>query len=199
MFVQVRAKEDIDADRPVIRPGVSDKGFIQEVSRRSGVNTGLCWHCKCCSGGCPFSDAMDYLPNQVIRLVQMGMKDEALSCSAIWICVGCHTCSMECPTAIDMAAVMDALRQMALAEGYAVAEPDILNFHKEVINSIYRYGRTHKLEIMMRYKLTTRRFLEDMNVGLRMFSRRKLDLRPSRVHHIAGIRRMFRRGKGGRP
>ena len=52
-----------------------------------------------------------------------------------------------------MASVMDALRQTAIAEGVKIAEPHILNFHKEVVNSIRRHGRTHKLEIMMRYKL----------------------------------------------
>ena len=182
----------VQINQPVIRPDVDNRGFTGQVISRSGVNTGLCWQCKCCSSGCPFADAMDYLPNQVIRMVQLGMKKEVLSCSAIWLCVGCHTCSMECPTAIDMAAVMDALRQTAMEEKFVIAEPDILNFHREVVNSIYRYGRTHKLEIMLRYKLTTRRFLADMDVGLRMFSKRKLDLRPSKVHHIASVRRMFR-------
>lgn len=188
----------VKTSRPAIRPDADKQGFTGRVIARSGVNTGLCWQCKCCSGGCPFSDSMDYFPNQVIRLVQMGMKKEVLSCSAIWLCVGCHTCSMECPTAIDMAAVMDALRQIAIEEGFVIAEPDILNFHREVINSIYRYGRTHKLEIMLRYKLTSRKWLADMNVGLRMLSRRKLDLRPSKVQHIAAVRRMFRKGKKGR-
>lgn len=193
------AAKSVNSDSRAIRPHMGSTGLAAEIGRRSGVNTGMCWHCKCCSGGCPFSDAMDYHPNQVIRMVQLGMKKEVLSCSAIWLCVGCHTCSMECPTAIDMASVMDALRQMAIDEGYAVAEPDILNFHKEVIHSIYRYGRTHKLEIMLRYKLTTRRWLSDMDVGLRMLSRRKLDLRPSKVHHIAAVRRMFKQRRGARP
>lgn len=184
-------------NRQVIRPEDSSRGFASEVQYRSGVNTYLCWQCKCCAGGCPFSGAMEYHPNQVLRMVQLGLKQDVLSCSAIWICVGCHTCSMECPTGVDIAAVMDALCQMAIEEGYAVGEPDILNFHKEVINSIYRYGRTHKLEIMLRYKLHTRKWFSDMDVGLRMMSKRKLDLRPSKVSHIAAIRRIFMQKKRG--
>ncbi|MDZ7665109.1 MAG: hypothetical protein U5K27_07240 [Desulfotignum sp.] len=81
----------------------------------------------------------------------MGLKQQVLTCSAIWLCVGCNTCSMECPNAVDMAAVMDALRRMAVQEKVAIAEPDVLSFHQKVIDSIFRYGRTHKLEIMMRY------------------------------------------------
>jgi len=141
-----------------------DAGFAKEVMRRSGVNIHLCWHCKTCSSGCPFSDAMDYFPNQIIRLVQLGMKDEALESSAIWICVGRHTCSIQCPQAIDIPAVMDALRQMAIKENVKVAQPHILNFHKEVVNSIRRHGRTHKLEIMMRYKLSKKDWFADLEI-----------------------------------
>lgn len=165
--------------------------FFKEVVRRSGVNVGLCWHCKCCSGGCPFAEAMDYLPNQALRLVQLDLKEEILKSSCIWICVGCHTCSVECPQAIDMAAVMDTLRQMAIEEGFPVGQPNILNFHKEVINSIYRHGRTHKLEIMMRYKLGRREFFSDIDVGISMLSKRKLDLMPSRVEQPAEVRKLF--------
>ncbi len=60
--------------------------------------------------------------------------------------------------------------------------------------SAYRCGRTHKLEIMLRYKLQTRKWLSDMNTGLRMMSKRKLDLRPSKVSHNGNRRRFGRPG-----
>jgi heterodisulfide reductase subunit C len=134
---------------------------------------------------------MDYFPNQIIRLVQLGMKDEALESSTIWICVGCHTCSIQCPQAIDIPSVMDALRQMAIEQGVKVSQPHILNFHKEVINSIRRHGRTHKLEIMMRYKLSRKDWFADMDVGLKMLQKRKLDLMPSKIDRISEIRKLY--------
>jgi heterodisulfide reductase subunit C2 len=173
----------------------TEPDFTTEIIRRSGVDVGLCWHCKTCSGGCPFAESMDYHPNQIIRLVQIGMKEAALSSSSIWICVGCHTCSTACPQAIDMAAVMDALRQTAIREGVAIAEPHIHDFHKEVVNSIHRYGRTHKLEIMLRYNLARRSPFADFNLGLRMLQKRKLDLLPSKVRRVSDIRKLFQKGK----
>jgi heterodisulfide reductase subunit C2 len=174
-----------------IYPQENDRRFSDEIMDNTGVNPALCWQCKCCSGGCPFSDFMDYKPNQILRLVQLGMKKEVLECATIWICVGCHTCSMECPTGIDMAALNDGLRQMARKEGFLPAEPDIMAFHKEVINSIHRHGRTHKLEIMLRYKLHKRNWLADFNVGLRMLSKRKLDIMPSKIQKIGEIKLLF--------
>jgi heterodisulfide reductase subunit C len=147
-----------------------------------------CFHCRCCGGGCPFIQAMDHPPNAIIRLLQFGLLEEALASSTIWVCVACNTCAMECPMAIDIADLMDRLRHLALEKGALVAEPDVLKFHQTVLDSISRYGRTHKLEIMMRFKLTTRRWLQDWQVGLKMLAKRKLDLMPSRVRRMDEIK-----------
>lgn len=90
-----------------------------------------------------------------------------------------------------MSAIMDALRQMAIEEGVPVAEPDILSFHNEVLKSIDRYGRTHKLEIMLRYKARKFDLLSDINLGLRMLAKRKLDLRPSKINNLEAVRQLF--------
>ena len=169
--------------------------FNAEVQRRSGVNTSLCWHCKSCANGCPFSHAMDFVPNEVIRLVQLGQRQAALQNAGIWICVGCNTCSVQCPNSIDVPAVNDALRAMAIEEGLAIAEPHILNFHQAVLNSIHHHGRTHKLEVMLNYKLKKRDWFSDIAVGLKMFAKRKLELLPSKAASIKDIRRLFHQKK----
>jgi len=165
--------------------------FVDDVVRHSGVDLNKCYHCLTCAGGCPFSRATDFAPNSVLRLVQLGLKKEALECSTIWICVGCHTCSIQCPMGIDMAAVMDTLRHMAIKEGVAVAEPDILNFHRDVLHSIQHHGRTHKIEVMLRYKARKREWFSDLAVGIKMLAKRKLHLRASKVQRIDVIRKSF--------
>ena len=175
------------ADDP-IAAGELDSQFGREVQNLAGTNLYACLQCRSCTAGCPFSEFMDYRPNGVIRLAQLGLKRDVLACSTIWLCVGCHTCSIQCPMAIDIAAVMDVLRQRALSEDAAVVEPDILSFHREVLNSIDRYGRTHKLEIMLRYKLQKRDWFSDLDVGLRMLAKRKLDLTPSRVRRVNEVK-----------
>jgi heterodisulfide reductase subunit C len=134
---------------------------------------------------------MDYHPHAVFRLVQLGLRKEALESSTIRICVSCNTCSIQCFVAIDIPAIMDALRHMAVEEVVKIAQPEILKFHEEVLDSIKRYGRTHKLEIMMRYKVRMRQWFQDMDLGLKMLSRRKLDLTPSRIHRHEEVSRLF--------
>lgn len=172
-------------------PSPRRRETISRIIGQSGTDFQRCFQCQSCGGGCPVSQAMTYRPNGIIRLVQLGLFREACESSDIWLCIGCNTCSMACPQAIDIAALMDAMRQMAVSEGFAVAEPDILNFHREVVNSIHRYGRTHKLEIMLRYKIRRLDMFSDMDVGLKMLARRKLDLRPSRIADSSAMRRVF--------
>jgi heterodisulfide reductase subunit C len=57
---------------------------------------------------------MDILPNQVIRLAQLGLKDELLKSKSIWICASCMTCNSRCPKGVNIAEVMEALRLILL-------------------------------------------------------------------------------------
>ena len=108
-----------------------DRSFRDEVNERSGENVGLCCHCRTSAGGCPYVKAMDYHPHAVFRLVQLGLRKEALESSTMWICVSCNTCSIQCPAAIDIPAIMHALRHMAMEEGVKIAQPEIVKFHEE--------------------------------------------------------------------
>ena len=171
----------------------SHKSLLDEITASSGIDFSSCLHCKTCANGCPFLEGMDYPPNGVIRLIQFGMEEEALKSSTIWVCVGCNTCSSCCPMAIDISAVMDSLRHKAIEKGVKIAEPDILNFHTEVLNTVKKYGRTHKLEIMMRYKLKTMDLLSDMGMGLKMLKKRKLDLTPSKIQDKKAIGKIFKK------
>ncbi|MFH1139316.1 MAG: 4Fe-4S dicluster domain-containing protein [Pseudomonadota bacterium] len=182
-------------DSPPLRVGGEkmDIGFSQEVELAAGTPMRHCLSCMTCSGGCPFFPYMDFGPHGVMRRVIFGLRKEVLESSTIWLCVGCQTCAAACPMAIDICKIMDALRQMAIEEGAAIAQPDILSFHREVLESVRRYGRTHKLEIMLRFKVRTRSFFSDMDLGLKMFAKRKLDLRPSKIKNPKEIARLFSR------
>ena len=171
-----------------------DLSFAKDINDKSGSDINKCFQCFACSGGCPFSDLMDINPNVVNRYVQFGMKDEVLTCSTIWICVGCNTCSYNCPQGVNIPAMMDTLRQMAIKEGVKIGEPDILTFHNEVIGSIEKYGRTHKLEIMMRYKAAKKEWFSDMDVGIKMLLKRKLDLTPSKIKGKKDLQKIFKSG-----
>lgn len=87
--------------------------FVKRVEEISGQDLLACNQCGKCSAGCPAVMAMDLLPNQVIRLVQLGLE-EALASETIWLCASCLTCLSRCPKGVDLPRIMEALRQLAL-------------------------------------------------------------------------------------
>lgn len=91
--------------------------FVQLVNEISGQNVLNCYQCGRCSSGCPLTFAMRLLPNQVIRLVQLGLEEEALESNTIWVCASCLTCHARCPRGVDLAKVMEALRAIGLRPG----------------------------------------------------------------------------------
>jgi heterodisulfide reductase subunit C len=92
--------------------------FVARVEEISGQDLLACNQCGKCSAGCPVVAAMDLLPNQVIRMAQLGMED-VLECNTIWICASCLTCVTRCPKGVDLPRLMEALRQIALRRGAA--------------------------------------------------------------------------------
>ena len=88
--------------------------FVAKVSELSGQNLLACYQCGKCSAGCPAVSEMDILPNQIIRYAQLGLRDELLESKAIWVCASCFTCNSRCPKGINIAEVIEALRQILL-------------------------------------------------------------------------------------
>jgi len=88
--------------------------FVAKVEELSGQNLLACYQCGKCSAGCPAVSQMDILPNQIIRFAQLGLKEELLASRSIWICASCMTCNVRCPKGINIAEVIEALRQILL-------------------------------------------------------------------------------------
>jgi heterodisulfide reductase subunit C len=84
--------------------------FVKKVEELSGQKILSCYQCGKCSAGCPSSFAMDLLPSQIIRMVQLGLQDEIINSKTIWLCASCLTCAVRCPRGVDLAKVFEALR-----------------------------------------------------------------------------------------
>ncbi len=88
--------------------------FVGKVEEISGQNLLACYQCGKCSAGCPAVSDMDILPNQIIRYAQLGFKDELLQSKSIWVCASCFTCNSRCPKGINIAEIIEAIRQILL-------------------------------------------------------------------------------------
>jgi len=101
--------------------------IIKKVADISGQNVLACYQCGRCSAGCPMVTLMDLLPNQIIRLVQLGQVGDVLNSKTIWLCASCFTCTTRCPKGVDLAKVMEALRLLLLRKNDNYVEPSELD------------------------------------------------------------------------
>ena len=168
-----------------------ENSFLSEIVQASGVNFQACYQCQKCSAGCPVVDAMDLLPNQVLRHIQYGHRERVLGSKTIWICASCYTCSVRCPNDIDIAKIMDTLRHLALRSGSKPGEKDIPLFHSSFLEEIKSKGRIHELSLILRFKSKTRDFLKDAGLGLKMFRLGKIKLLPSTFSGSKEIKEIF--------
>jgi heterodisulfide reductase subunit C len=88
--------------------------FVKKVAEISGQDLFACNQCGKCSAGCPMCFAMDLLPNQIIRLAQLGLEEDIAASKTVWLCASCLTCTVRCPRGVDVGRVMEAIRLVTL-------------------------------------------------------------------------------------
>ena len=184
-----------------------DHTWLAEVEKSSGVVVSACYQCKKCSAGCPVTFAMDYLPNQILHMIQMGLKDEVLKSTTIWVCASCETCTTRCPNDIDVAKIIDTLRITAKNSGVKLGQNRPPIFHSSVLQSIKTTGRLYELGMIGLFMLRTSgdlisniksgALMEDMKVGMKLFRHGKLKLFPSFTKRRRDIKRSFKKLKRG--
>jgi heterodisulfide reductase subunit C len=173
----------------------------QAVEDLSHTEVSQCYQCGKCSAGCPMADKMDFLPNQLVRLVQMGRIDKAASSKAVWLCVSCLTCTTRCPKSVDCASVMDALRQIAVEKDIVSTEMKrTVLFQNAFLKSIRKFGRLNEVAMVQDFKLSA--FLNDWSIPLlmkdallapEMIKRGKFHWKGEKVKDIGIVERIFER------
>ncbi len=173
------------ADSPI------DPNFRTQIKDICGENVLSCYQCGECTAGCPAAFSMDIAPNRVMRMAQLGLKDDVISSSAIWLCAGCETCATRCPRGVALSKVMDACRQLAVKSGKPLKEANVLKFHEEFLRQVSMFGRVHEISLIGLYKIRSKKLFDDIFTGLQMFLKGKLGLIPSRIRGRAEVRKLF--------
>ncbi len=97
--------------------------FIDKLAELSGENVKLCMQCGTCTGSCPMAEKMDFVPRKVMHYAQFGLEEMLNNINTYWNCASCLSCTVRCPRDIDIAKVMEALRQLVLRTNENFIEP----------------------------------------------------------------------------
>jgi heterodisulfide reductase subunit C len=155
--------------------------LAQRVMDELGENVYLCYQCVKCTSGCPVAEFFDWQPNQIMRALQLGQEDIALHSQTPWLCASCQTCTTRCPQGLNINAIMEFLTREALSRDIKPPVPEVNIFNEAFLREVRLWGRAYELGLMAEMKLRTGKFTEDMDLGMKMFRKRKLALFPHRT------------------
>jgi heterodisulfide reductase subunit C len=181
--------------------------LAQKVKKATGTSPSACYQCGRCSAGCPqnLKNEMDLSPTRVLRLLQLedalgadGGKylERLLGADTPWLCAGCQACTTRCPQGVDIAGVMDVLRQEAMERGMASRSSrakKIQALHDVFLKSAVGRGRMHEVMLVALYKMKSHDFFGDLLLGPAMFIRGKLHLMPPKGVDMSRAQKVIRR------
>jgi len=171
-----------------------DPLFTEKVKKmRGGENILDCIQCGVCAGSCHARFAMDYSPMQIIKMVQLGMRQPVLESSTIWICASCYSCATRCPRGIDIPALMSGLKNIAMANNVPCAIETKPKFHKTFVEILRKYGRMHEPQLQMKLinKTNPKELFRNASLGLRLWRKGKIKLQPPKLENSASIATIF--------
>ncbi|HDI51689.1 heterodisulfide reductase subunit C [candidate division KSB1 bacterium] len=169
--------------------------FRQKIEALSQENLSLCYQCGECSAGCPIISFMDVSPNQIIRMIQLGREEEVLTARTPWLCASCITCTTRCPKEVDLAKVMDAVRQYAAIKKIAVPERETTLLQKLFMKNIKSFGRQFELLLIGKFNLLSGHFFKDVLLGPVMLRKGKLKLLPTFTDNLKQLKQIFARAE----
>lgn len=137
-------------NKPIKASDIEPK-FRCEVSKIHGSEKLLsCYQCGTCTSDCPIAKFSDtYRPRRLIRLVQLGLKEQALKDESLWLCASCFTCTDRCPQNIKVASVIRAMRNESAKQGKF---PTV--FREQTV-SVLNSGYAYKIPELRKRKRST--------------------------------------------
>lgn len=172
---------------------IPDPAFRRQVEEHCGQKINSCFQCEKCTNGCPVAYFMDIVPHKLMRSIVLGLKDQALKSDTIWVCASCETCTTRCPNGIDIAHVMDSLRQISQLEGVPTSQKKAPIFHSTFLSCVRSRGRVPEAEMAARYTLKSEGIsglLKQAGIGLQMFKRGKVKIF-SGFHSSKKVKKIF--------
>ena len=92
---------------------------------------------------------------------------------------------------INIPAVIDALRSLAVQRGAQTPADDMPLFNRMFLGTVRSFGRAYDLSMILGYKIRTRSFAQDVEKLPAMLKKRKLAILPPSGADKKTVRRIF--------
>jgi heterodisulfide reductase subunit C len=161
-------------ETPIVTIKDIDPNFKYEITKEpGGENFLLCFQCGTCTASCPVKVVDEtFNARRIIRMALLGLRKEVLQSEFIWLCSTCYTCYERCPKDVKITEVMNAIKNIAVREGY------IHPSFKVQVELLKKHGRLIEIsefENKMRSKLGLPSIKESAEETKKIFEKMKLE------------------------
>jgi heterodisulfide reductase subunit C len=169
--------------------------FVRDLQALTGENVMLCYQCKKCTLGCPSAYLMKLRPHELMRAIQLGLKEEVFWSGTIWICLSCETCNTRCPQGINILRVIDGLRELTVSRkvDYYNPYPAVPAFHRIFLYLVERFGKVYELGLAFLLNLRMLTPFKDIDMASPMFLKGKLKPLPHLSRGSKELRKVMAR------
>ncbi len=176
-----------------------DPNFVKEVIKAGGKNAHICFQCGTCTAGCPTVYAMDYTPRQILRMVNLGMKDKVLQSGTIWLCASCYTCQSRCPRGVEITSLMGALKSLAIKEGVDVKNIKGPAFYNSFIDIAMSNGRMFEPMLFLKFAMKSegsltgaaKAMMKDAPFGMKLVMKGKMAFVPHKIKQSKQLKTIY--------
>lgn len=173
--------------------------FRQEISNLLYASHGdpftKCIQCGTCSGTCPVAEFMDEPPRRLIGMINANMKEEVLDCNTYWFCASCYHCTVRCPSNIDIAGVMYALKRYSI--WHKTYADDLVGpvFSETFMKTVAHNGKSYEpiLATAYLFGFGAKEFFQEVQGATKMMLKGRIPVLPSKIKHLKNFQRMINR------
>jgi Fe-S oxidoreductase len=90
---------------------------VEDVIAEVGETFMSCLQCGTCNSVCPWNQVSSYSPRRILHQLTLDTGTEQSVDQAVWSCVTCNACGVNCPRGIEIIDVIKAVRQLNVTSG----------------------------------------------------------------------------------
>ncbi len=171
--------------------------FTNEVANllhaAGGNPLSTCIQCGTCSGSCPVAKYMDQTPRRIIAMINAGLKDDVLKTNTFWYCASCHQCTVRCPSGIDIAEAMYALKRYSIWKSQYKEGLIGPTFSETFVKTIVRTGRSYEPLLAPTYIFSygIRGFFNEALNATNLMLKGRIPILPPRIKRLDNFKRMI--------
>jgi Fe-S oxidoreductase len=90
---------------------------VEDVMAEVGETFMSCLQCGTCTSVCPWNQVLSFSPRRILRQLALDSGTEQSVDQAVWSCVTCNACGVNCPRGIEIIDIMKAVRGLNITGG----------------------------------------------------------------------------------